>query len=266
MQEVNPMTVSTWREFQQRWAGVHNFLMTGDCLPFAFNMPPIERVVAELRDDELARITPGTRGTKQNLTDISESFRAMPIAEALETRFALGHFRLSRFDAPGKFLHGFEDQVLTPWKAALQAAGFTFERCYPIIFISGKGCSTNYHMDLSHVLAWQVYGRKRFCGLQDPERWASRDVRINYRPGDFEKPAELTEADALCYDMALGDLLWNAFLTPHWVDAGDEVAMSINISHGGLRLGGQLCPHESELREYQAAKPELAPANPVGAY
>lgn len=235
-------------------------------MPFGFAMPPIERVVSELRVDEQARITPGTRGNKQNLTDISESFRALPIEEALERPFALGHFRLSRFDAPGKFLHGFEDQVLTPWKEALRAAGFTFERCYPIIFISGRQCSTNYHMDLSHVLAWQIYGTKRFCGLKDPERWAPREQRVNCKARDFCKPAELTEDDALCFEMRPNDLLWNAFLTPHWVDAGDEVAMSINISHGGLRFDGKLCPHEIELREFQAAEPEIAPESPVGAY
>lgn len=266
MNDLEPMTVSTWSEFQRRWDGVHNFLMTGECLPFAFEMPSIDRVVAEMRGDELARITPGTRGVKQDLTDIAAAFRALPIEEALERPFALGHFRLSRFDAPGRFLHGFEEQVLTPWKKALTAAGFTFERCYPIIFISGKGCSTNYHMDLSHVLAWQIHGHKRFCGLKDPERWAPREQRVNCKARNFVKPTALTEDDALCYEMGPGDLLWNAFLTPHWVDAGDEVAMSVNISHGGLRFDGKLCQHEVELREFQTAEPEIAPENPVGAY
>lgn len=88
------------------------------------------------------------------------------------------------------------------------------DRCYPIVFISGKGSATNYHMDFSHVLAWQIYGTKRFCGLVDPDRWASREARVNYKPGAFPKPADIREEHSLCYDMRPGDKLWNVLLTP----------------------------------------------------
>lgn len=253
-------TVRTWAEFQQRWAGVHNFLLAGECVPFGFAMPPLDRVVAEMRADPDARITPGAKGDRLQLTDRAAQFRALPVELALESSFALAHFQLARFDAPGKFLHGFTAQVLEPWQRALAAQGFTFERCYPIIFISGKGCATNYHMDFSHVLAWQIYGTKRFCGLKDPDRWASREVRVNYQPEGFAQPATLTEADALCYTMRPGDVLWNVLLTPHWVEAGTEVAMSVNLSHGGIRYRGELCPHEAELVAHRGANPLQAPA------
>ena len=59
--------------------------------------------------------------------------------------------------------------------------------------------------------------------------------------------------------MKPGDTLWNALLTPHWVDAGDEAAMSVNLSHGGLRRNGRLCPFEAELEEYRQADSEKAP-------
>lgn len=260
MAEALHSTVHTWAEFQERWAGVHNFLMTDECVPFAFAMPPLDRVVAEMRADPDARITPGAKGDRLQLTDMAAQFRALPVERALESSFALAHFQLTRFDAPGKFLHGFTAQVLEPWQRALAAHGFTFERCYPIIFISGKGCATNYHMDFSHVLAWQIYGAKRFCGLKDPDRWASRDVRVNYKPEGFAQPAALTEADALCYTMRPGDVLWNALLTPHWVEAGTEVALSVNISHGGIRYRGELCPNEAELGAHRGANPLAAPA------
>ena len=257
-------TVRTWSEFQTRWAGVTNFLLAGECVPFAFDVPPLDRVVSELRDDPDARITPGTRSDRLELADVAAQFRALPVDQAMAGPFGLAHFSLSRFDAPGKFLHGFKAQVLDPWQNALREHGFTFDRCYPIIFISGKGCATNYHMDLSHVLAWQVYGTKRFCGLRDPDRWAPRETRVTYKPTNFAKPAAITEADALCFEMAPGAVLWNALLTPHWVEAGDEVAMSINISHGGIRYRGELCRNEQELIDYRAANPELAPAAPAG--
>lgn len=252
-------TVKTWNEFCDVWDGVHNFLMTGECMPFDFAMPPLARVVEELRNDELANIGSGAKGRTLLQDNTAAQFRALPIAEALTSPFSLAHYRLSQFDQPGGFLHGFQDQVLDPWQSALRAAGFTWERCYPIIFISGPQCATNYHMDFSHVTAWQIYGNKRFCGLKSPGRWAPWKTRMSYNPKNFQRPETLTEDDALCYQMNPGDVLWNALLTPHWVEASNEAAMSINISHGGLRLNGRLCPFEQELENYRTAHPETAP-------
>jgi len=240
--------------------------MADECAPFDFEVPALDRVISELRDDEQLRITTGARGKRSKMEDVSAEFRAKPVEEAMEGPFALAHFKLSRFDEPGKFLHGFERKVLDPWRAGLRQVGFTFDRCYPIIFISGRNCATNYHMDLSHVVARQIYGRKRFCGLQDPQRWAPPELRMNCKGPGVSLPDELTEADTLCYDMSPGAVVWNAMLTPHWVEAGDEVAMSINLSHGGLRYQGQLCPHEQEHVDYQASHPDTAEKSPVGAY
>lgn len=258
-------TVTTWDEFCDAWDGVHNFLMTGECVPFSFKMPPIERVVQEVRDDPNARITSGLKGKTLDMGDVAEQFRATPVEKALTGPFGLAHFQLSVFDRPGGFLHGFEQQVLRPWQDALTKAGFTFERCYPIIFMSGPHSATNYHMDFSHVLAWQIYGNKRFCGLKAPGRWAPWRARVNYKPTEFERPEELKEEDELCYAMPPGSVLWNALLTPHWVEAGDDAAMSINLSHGGLRLNGRLCPFERELEDFRATTSD-APAKVAGTY
>ncbi len=115
-------------------------------------------------------------------------------------------------------------------------------------------------MDVSHVLAWQVHGTKRFCGLRDPDRWADRAARLAYTPDSFARPADIREEDALCYDMRPGERLWNVLLAPHWVEAADDVAMSFNISHGGLRLNGRLSRNEQELEMHRASSPETAPA------
>jgi len=251
-------TVTTWEEFCDAWDGVHNFLMADECVPFSFDMPPLERVVSEMRDDPKARITSGVKGKTLQLEDIAEQFRATPVEQVLTRPFGLAHFELSVFDHPGKFLHGFTQQVLDPWQAALKKVGFTFERCNPIIFISGPQSATNYHMDFSHVLAWQIYGSKRFCGLKAPGRWAPWRARVVYTPSNFERPQELQKSDELCYNMPPGSVLWNALLTPHWVEAGNEAAMSVNISHGGLRLHGRLCPFERELEDYREAYPLLS--------
>lgn len=259
-------TVSTWSEFCDVWDGVHNFMMAGECAPFSFEMPPLARVLEEMRRDDEVNIGSGSKGSALTLDNIADKFRALPVEQALESPFSMSHFHLSRFDTSGGFLHGFKEKVLLPWQQALAAAGFSWERCYPIIFMSGPCCATNYHMDFSHVAAWQVYGSKTFHGLKQPGRWAPWRTRMTYSPQSFARPQTLTEEDALVYEMTPGDMLWNALLTPHWVEASDTAAMSINISHGGLRLHGRLCPFEMELEEYRAANPGNAPGKFRGKY
>jgi len=262
MTDNNPNCVTTWAQFQQRWGGPHNFLMGGACVPMSFEFPAIDRIVDEMRQEHDAQIGTGKVGDRLLKDEYAGTFRAMPIEKAMDSGFSLAHFKLGCFDAPERFLHGFKDRVLTPWQEALAEAGYTWDRCYPIIFISGKRCATNYHMDYSHVMAWQIHGTKRFCGLNDPDRWAPAAMRLNYKPYEFAKPTVLTERDAMCFTMRPGDALWNVLLTPHWVEASDEVAMSVNISHGGLRLRGALSPNEAELVEHRKNEPGAAP-NPV---
>jgi hypothetical protein len=263
---VAQRTITKWADFSAAWAGVHNFLLAGECAPFAFAFPPIERVVDELRREPGTSIRSGRKDKQLIIDDVRTQFQQMPMEETLRQPFAMAHFRLSVFDAPGRILHGFKEAVLHPWQKALTGQGFTFERCYPIIFLGGPGYATNFHMDFSHVLAWQVVGRKRFCGLREPDRWAPREERVTYRPQAFPMPEQLQPADALCYEMNPGDMLWNAFLTPHWVEATDSAAMSINLSHGGLRWRGQLCPHEQELEDFRQRHPEIAPRKGEGHY
>lgn len=259
-------TVHNWTEFQHCWDGVHHFLMAGECVPFAFDFPPIDQVIDELRRDEAAHAFTGSKGDALLRDSIIETFRKTPMEQVLAAPFSLSHFSLSRFDKPGAFLHGFESRVLDPWRNALLSHGFTFDRCYPIIFISGVNSATNYHMDFSTVLAWQIHGGKRFCGLKSPGRWVPHDARVQYKPYEFKRPAGLTDDDALCYDMKPGDVLWNQILTPHWVEASDGVAMSVNLSHGGLRYKGRLCAFERELEDYRAAQPDAAPKKVTGTY
>jgi hypothetical protein len=250
------MVVNTVAEFQRHWGEVHNFLMQGECVPFAFDLPPLEQIVDELRRDPDTEIMSGTKGSSLNVTSIRDTFRDRPLAEAMQGRFAIAHYKLANFYGPGRFLEGFEPRVLVPWRQWLTRAGFTWTRCYPIIFISGRGCATNYHMDLSNVLAWQRCGTKRFCSVAEPERWAPLAVRQRFcRERErywewYTKPAALQPADCVVHDMPPGALLWNAYLTPHWVDGSDDQpSLSINISHGGLRHQGRLCRHEEEVDE-----------------
>jgi hypothetical protein len=158
---------------------------------------------------------------------------------------------LQNFYGEGQFLKDFQRKVMIPWRSFLASNGFTWQRCYPIIFISGKHCHSSYHMDTSHVVAWQIWGVKYFNAFKNPYKYAPLDVAVNnretlrrpYGPPDHEPD------DVLSYKMEKGDLLWNQILTPHWVPAGDSVAVSVNISHGGISYGGKFCPNETALRK-----------------
>lgn len=260
-------TAENWQDFQNLWDGPINFRINPAMLDFSFELPPLKDIVNEVRQDEHAIARHGRKGAVFNNQQLSiEAFRKIPIDELMTQPFALSHFKISRFDAPGKFLHGFGERVFRKWEKLLAEHDFTFERCYPIFFISGIGCATNYHMDFSHVLAWQIYGQKRFCGLRNPDQWADQAIRHNYHNFKPDKPKAIREEHSLCYDMRPGDLLWNTLLTPHWVEAGDEPAMSINISHGGLRYKGKLCPNEQQLEDFRNAQPDKAPKKMVATY
>ena len=249
-------TVDTWDDFRARWNRTLNFLMEGECVPFDFAMPPIARVLEAARFDADANIGSGAKGRALERADMKDSFRALSIDDALQASFSLAHFKLPNFYGAGQMLEGFGERVMEPWQAALAANGFTWRRCYPILFISGAGCATNYHMDYSHVLAWQIGGTKTFSGLKDPDRWADLETRVHST--GVQKPAAIADDDVLSFEMTPGTTLWNCFLTPHWVEASDEVSYSINISHGGLRLDGELCRHEKELEQWRGEHPEDA--------
>ena len=121
--------VTKWNEFQNAWDGVLNFLMSGECVPFSFEFPPLETIVEELRADALTHINPGTKGASLNMQSIANEFRALPLNDAMQAQFSLAHYRLSQFDTPGKFLHGFKERVLIPWQDALRTHDFTWQRC-----------------------------------------------------------------------------------------------------------------------------------------
>lgn len=249
---ADQLTVSDWELFDSIWDGTENFLLDGACVPFELNLPPLDQIIAEVRVDEKVIIGSGAKGKLIPMEDCKEQFLAKSVEEAMKSSFSITHYELARFDKPGSFFHGGYKAVMEPWTDALRKQGFTWDRCNPLMFISGIGCATNYHMDYSQVLACQVYGTKRFCGTRDPERWAPKETRFTYNPETIRRPDDLTEEDAVCYLMKPKDVLWNTLLTPHWVEAGEQVALSINISHGGLRRNGRLCKNEQELLDHRA--------------
>ena len=246
-------TVTTWPEFKEHWNGVLNFLIGRELTQFDFELPPLDQFVDELRRCPGTQILSGVKSATFDLTDISESFRKLSIDQAMDHPFNIANFNFEGSDlyAPGKLFHGLQDRWVEPWGRALRAHGFTWREFFPIVFVSGRNCATNYHNDVSHVLLWHRYGTKTFNGLKDPDRWTTVEERCHRDDVHYSRPAEIAEDDILRYEMKPGAVLWNAFTTPHWVDAANEVAASLGIVHRGLRLDGRLCLHEEELVEHQ---------------
>jgi hypothetical protein len=248
-------------QFGDMWHRDVNFMLHPELIQFEMDMPSAYEMVDILRRDPEARV----QFLSDELTEfeqnaLAEEFKATKIETAAEMSFSLAHFFLRKFYGPGQFLHAFQEKVMIPWRTFLSGMGFTWQRCYPIIFISGKGCSSSYHADISHVLAWQVHGVKHFNGFKVPEQVLSTDKSVNERSAIRQiSPPEHRPEDVLSYAMHPGDLLWNQLLTPHWVVASDdEIAVSVNISHGGVMFSGQYCPREKALRKRWEIHPEEA--------
>jgi hypothetical protein len=238
-------TVTSWSQFQQHWCAPLNFLLAGECLPFRYQPPPLGEVVAAMRGLSASRLRAGAPSPHLRLDAGPPGFLEMPVDEALKTCFVLANFALK--DHYDGIFRGLKEGFVEPWEQALATRGFTWHNSFPILFISGPGASTSYHMDRSFVLAWQVTGSKRFAGLRDPNKWAPKDIRLNHVTGQMMRPEGLTEADALVYEMPPGTALWNSILTPHWVDAMDgQPAMTLSLVMQGLRYQGQLSPYEAE--------------------
>lgn len=265
-------TAATVADLRRHWAGARNVLLAGECAPFAWEPPPVADIVDRLRRDDDARLrdlSPDRPDDPYYREDgFIDQFRALPLERVMEMPFGLSHFSLTNFTSRGDLFAGLWTEVMEPWQAFLARAGFTWYRCYPIVFISGAGVPGRYHMDVSHVVAWQLHGTKVFNGLLDPYRWAPLEQAVDpdWRAG-MVRPADLRDGDVLSYVMPPGAVLWNQPLTPHWVDAGgpasgaeasgaDGVAASLNISHGGLRLDGDLSPAGQTLDRYYRQHPD----------
>ncbi len=255
-------TISTWTEFNESWDGVTNFLMGGECaVCFDFELPPFDELLDTVRQDSDIHAHPGSKADVRHSSEINDEFRAMPLEQAVNHEFSLAHYNIHKWDAPGQMLDGFDGRVVQPLQQALRAQGFEWIWFRYYFFFAGPNCATNYHMDKSHVIAWQQYGAKTFNGLKDPDRWEPLDKRMLVGTDAVRKSAQIVKEDVLAYEMNPGDVLWNTLLTPHWVEASDEPAVSLNFSLRGLRRGGKLCRHEQELVDWQQSPQSTAGAD-----
>ena len=162
----------TWPEFERRWGELRNFLVGGEVVRSfgGFPMPPLERIIEGVRAEPTTVFRSGVKQAAFDLTDVSSEFRALPVGEAVRSRFILAHFDLqASFGGAGGVFEGLEEVWVEPWREQLRRRGFTFDRVFSILFAAGPHSATNYHMDYTHQLAWQHYGEKNWHGLVSPD-------------------------------------------------------------------------------------------------
>jgi ribosomal protein L16 Arg81 hydroxylase len=113
--------------------------------------------------------------------------------------------------------------------------GLRWQHAFPILFLSGPGCSTNYHWDPDDVFFIMLSGHKTFSALNEPHRWLTPELLDAYQkdPNDLTnrvRPPGLRQGDVRSFEVFPGDALWNPRHAPHLVDADDEAAFSLSIA------------------------------------
>ena len=238
-----------WVKFLYSWSGIINFKFKTEYNIFLFEFPDVHKIIDILRKDNDVFIYSGNNGNILNKKQLNNCIKNISIEKFCENKFQLSHFKLEKYFKKNNFLYQFDKKILKPWKTLLRLNNFTWDRCYPIIFISGINSSTNYHLDYSHVLAWQIFGEKNFYSIHKPDNWVSIEERMLCNK--LSKPKLLKTKDIIKNVIKPNELFWNTFLTPHWVESKNKISLSINISHGGLKHNNKLCKHEHELIKWR---------------
>jgi hypothetical protein len=209
----------------------------GEVFPFTFEPPSLRDVIEQARSEPQARIATGKRGENlvECLEDYREEFCRLPLDEALHAPVHLTLFDLGTLGRPGGALYQVKEEVYRPLLRLWADQGLRWKRAFPILFLSGPGCSTNYHWDPDDVFFIMLSGHKTFYALNEPNRWLTQEMLTAAldNPHDLTnrvRPPGLGPQDIRTFEMSPGDALWNPRHAPHWVNADDKTAFSLSIA------------------------------------
>jgi len=203
----------------------------GEVFPFEVPRPDLYQVVEQARQHPKTRILSGERGDSIALTfqPPTIEFSKLRLSEAVKTPIHLSLFELGRLREAGGALAEVIQGVYLPLTQLWRTHRVSWQKVYPILFLSGPNCSTNYHWDPSSVLIVQLHGRKRLHSLKEPGRWCPPEVLAQQHAG-MVKPADMSDEDILVYELEPGDAIWSPCRAPHWLDAYDETAFTLSIA------------------------------------
>lgn len=232
--------VTDWAVFHNRFSdpalGRISCRLSGELFPYA--VPRIDRLrlLEEARRHPAARILSQKPGVKLDPTAVdAERVRALDVAAAAKLpQLHISLFELEPLWRPGGPLEELNETVLKPMESLWHAEGVRWKKFHPVIFITGSAAATNYHIDPMPTLPLNLFGRKRFFGLKDPERWCPPQMQAELLKSAVwpTRPAAITDDDCLTHDNAPGDLLWIPVGTPHWFDAAEFSATLTFAIHG----------------------------------
>ena len=230
--------VETFKAFADALGSPVARAVGGELFPFEVPAADLAGTLEQSRRQPQARIAGGRRGDaiNQTLEGDGADFASLPLDEAARTPVHISLFDLGALRQPGGALRAVVDEVYLPLAAHWRAAGLVWKKVYPILFLSGPGCSTNYHWDPSSVLVVQLHGRKRFHSLRRPGHWCPPAV-LDGGLDAMVRPAGLGGDEILSLDLEPGDAVWSPCRAPHWVDAGDETAFSLSIAFTDIAPG-----------------------------
>ena len=228
---IDKSVITTFDQFHKVLPDSIAYLVNGEVFPFTVPKPNPVQVIEQARNDPKTRITKGVRGDRIFLTlqEPDTDFRTLPLAESLKTPIHLSLFDLGPMRESDGALAEVIRKVYLPLTQLWKSHGLRWQKVYPILFLSGPNCSTNYHWDPSSVLIVQLHGRKRFHSLKSPEYWCSDDV-LEQKHEAMVRPTGLSEDDILIYELEPGKAIWSPCKAPHWLDAYDETAFTLSIA------------------------------------
>ncbi|MDA1139990.1 MAG: cupin domain-containing protein [Planctomycetota bacterium] len=225
-------TVNTFTDFKKVVGQPVAHLVNGEVFPFSFAPPDLFDLVDQARHHPKVKVCTGQRGNdlKTSLKDADpEGFKQLPIEQAARSPVHLTIYELGSLREKGGALAEAAGKVYWPLVELWKGMGLRWKKVYPILFLSGPGCSTNYHWDPSSVLIVQLYGRKRFHSLREPKKWCPELVADKGHEAMF-KPKALSDDDIISCDLNPGEAVWSPCRAPHWVDAYDETAFTMSIA------------------------------------
>ena len=243
----NESVITTFDQFRTVLSTSIAHPVNGEVFPFEVPKPDLCQVVEQARHDPKTRIAKGEQGDRILLTlqEPDTDFRNFPLAKAAKTPIHLSLFDLSPMREKDGALAEVIQQVYLPLTQLWKSHGLRWQKVYPILFLSGPNCSTNYHWDPSSVLIVQLHGRKRFHSLKSPNYWCPNDV-LEEKHRAMIKPTELSDDDILIYELEPGNAIWSPCKAPHWLDAYDETAFTLSIAFTNISTDANI-PAEMQV-------------------
>ena len=226
--ETRPIT--TFSKFREAIPNLVAHRVGGEVFPFTVPETDLRQVMEEARTHPKARIGQGERADRFSATlkTPEADFQSLPLEEAIKAPIHITVFQLDSMREKGGALAEVIEQIYLPVTSLWQAQGLSWQKVLPILFLSGPNCSTNYHCDPTGVLVVQLFGRKCYHSLKEPEKWCPLEVQE--ADGEEVMPVDLKESDILSFELKPGEALWSPWHAPHWVDAYDETAYTLSIA------------------------------------